>query len=205
MKNRVLLAGTLLAAVASTAALLAPRAVATAPAARASAPASATAFTVDGVHSSVVFRVRHMNVADFWGAFRDISGTFDLVDGGSIEIKIDPASIDTRNDRRDGHLRNQDFFSVKEFPELAFKSTSVKKVSENTFEAAGELTMRGVTKPLTVTIEQTGVAEGRNGVIAGMRAEFTVKRSDFNMSYGLANNALGDEVHVIVSLEGRQG
>lgn len=198
MKTRVLLASTLLAAAAATAALLSPRAAATAPA----APASATAFTVDGVHSSVVFRVRHMNVADFWGAFGNVSGAFDLVDGGSIEINIDPASIDTRNDRRDGHLRSQDFFSVKEFPELAFKSTSVKKVGENTFEAAGELTMRGVTKPLTVTIEQTGSAEGRNGPIAGMRSEFTVKRSDFNMSYGLANNALGDEVHVIVSLEG---
>jgi polyisoprenoid-binding protein YceI len=201
MKTRLALTAAAILAAAGSAALLAPSATTAAPA---PAPAAAGAFTVDGTHSSVVFNVKHNNIANFWGAFGDVSGSFDLSDGGSVVVNINPDSVTTRNDRRDGHLRNQDFFSVKEFPELSFKSTSVKKVSENTFEAAGELTMHGVTKPLTVTIEQTGTAQGRGGPIAGMETKFTVKRSEFGMTYGLDKNALGDEVNVIVCLEGGQ-
>ena len=199
--TRVLLASVLVAA-AGAAALLAASATTTAAPAPA-APANAAAFTVDGVHSSVVFHVRHNNVANFWGAFRDVSGTFDLTDGGSVEVNIKPESIDTRNERRDGHLRNPDFFSAKEFPELSFKSTSVKKVSENTYEATGDLTLRGVTKPLTVTIEQTGTGESRGTTVAGIETTFIIKRSDFGMTYGLGS-ALGDEVTVIAALEGQR-
>jgi polyisoprenoid-binding protein YceI len=175
----------------------------TAEGAPAAAPRAAAAFKVDGVHSSAVFKIKHNNVANFYGTFNGISGDFDLQEGGSINVIIDAASVNTGNGKRDEHLESPDFFSAKEYPEMSFKSTSVKKKGDTSYEAAGTLTMHGQSKPLTVTIEQTGTGEGRGGPVAGLETKFTVKRSEYGINYGLGKG-LSDEVDVIISLEGGQ-
>jgi polyisoprenoid-binding protein YceI len=169
--------------------------------------AAAKVFDLDPVHSSVVFRIKHMNVAHFFGRFNDISGSF-LLDPASpeastVNISIRTESVDTANSDRDRHLRSADFFSAREFPAITFKSTGVKKTGDTTFEVAGELTLRGTTRPITVTMENTGVGPGRRGgEVGGVYTEFTIKRSDFGMNY--MPQALGDEVRIYVGLEGRR-
>lgn len=178
----------------------------TAVGAQATPPAAAAkAYTVDAVHSAVLFRVKHLNTSWSYGRFNAIAGTF-LLDGAtpansSIDVTIQAESIDTASEGRDKHLRSPDFFSSKEFPTITFKSTSVKKVKENTFEVVGDLTLRGVKKSITTTIEQTGAGPGmRGGEIAGLHTTFTVKRSEFGMNY--MPQGLGEDVEVTVSLEG---
>src|SRR5690606_30561645 len=106
------------------------------------------------------------------------------------------------NTKRDEHLRSPDFFSVKEYPEITFKSTSLKRTGEGAYEAAGTLTLRGQSKPLTVTLQQTGQGEGRGGVgVIGLEGRFTIKRSEFGMEYGLGRG-LSDDVELVVAIQG---
>jgi polyisoprenoid-binding protein YceI len=166
----------------------------------------ATPFAVDGTHSSVVYRIKHMDVAYFYGRFNAVEGTFHLdkdnPSASTFDITIDAASIDSANDKRDEHLRNADFFNVKEFPTITFKSTSVEKTGDNTFTLKGDLTLRGQTKEIEATVEHTGTGPGRRGgEVGGMEAKFTFDRTDFGMDY-MAGKGLGEKVNVIVSLEG---
>jgi len=197
-----------IAVVAASAALIAAGAALTAAtmsspaeAAPAARSAAAAPYRIDGVHSSVVYKIKHNNVSNFYGIFSGIKGEFSLEDGGSINVTVDAGSILSGNSKRDEHLRSPDFFSAKEYPEITFKSTSMKKVGDGRFEATGTLTLRGQSKPLTVTIEHTGDGEGRRGPVSGLETRFTIKRSEFGMVYGLGQG-LSDEVEVIVSLQG---
>lgn len=174
-----------------------PSAVAVAPVA--AAPA-AMAYTVDTGHSSVIFKAKHNQVANFYGRFDDVSGTFALVDGGAFDISIKADSVHSGNSKRDDHLKSPDFFSAKEFPAMTFKSKSVKAKGADSFEVMGDLTFRGVTKPLTVTVKNTGTGEARGKKLAGMETTFTIKRSDFGSTYGVPG--ISDEVELTVSLEG---
>ncbi len=166
-----------------------------------------TAYTIDDVHSCALFRVKHAAASQFWGRFNDVSGTFTVADDPtrmafSVEIKVD--SIDTAEPRLDGHLKSPDFFNAAEFPTMTFASKSAKKAAgENMFEVAGDLTMHGVTKAITAMVELTGVSDMMGGR-AGIEAIFTVKRSEFGMTYGVEKGAIGDDVRVVVNLEGVQ-
>ncbi|MCE2967831.1 MAG: YceI family protein [Phycisphaerales bacterium] len=178
-------------------------------AAQASAAQSAAAsgpFDIDAVHSSVVFRIKHLSVANFYGMFEKISGKFHIdpanLDKSMIEATVDVASIDSNNKDRDQHLLSDSFFAAKEFPTMTFKSTKFTKTGENTFDVAGELTLLGKTRPVTTKVEFTGQGPGRppGSTVAGLEARLEFKRSDFGMSYMLAG--LSDEVGLIVALEG---
>jgi polyisoprenoid-binding protein YceI len=177
---------------------------------RASAPPAADADTyiVDPVHSSVIFKVSHMNVSNFYGRFNDAGGTISIDTknpaASSVDVQIVSESVDTHSEARDKHLRSADFFSVKEFPKISFKSKSVKKVDDHNYEIAGELTLRGVSKPLTVKAAQTGTGKNPQSGAAsiGFETTFTVKRSDFGVKYGAG--ALGEEVQLTVALEANQ-
>lgn len=171
----------------------------------AAAPATpAGAYEVDAVHSTVLFRIKHMDVAYFWGRFNDFSGHF-LLDGAApensaIDITIQVGSVDTANEGRDKHICSPDFFNVEQFSTATFRSTSVRKTGDKVFEVTGDLTLNGTTKPLTVTINNTGEGEGRGGSkIAGMESVFEFKRSDFSLG---KPGGLGNEVRMTVSLEG---
>lgn len=174
-----------------------------------SAPTGAAApqaFNVDDVHSVALFGVQHMGAGRFWGRFNDVTGSFAFqpgtADGLRFDITIKTESVDTGVADLDKHLRSPDFFAAKDFPTMTFKSTKATKTGERTFDVQGELTMHGVTKTITAAVEQCGMADMGRGAKAGFEATFTVKRSDFGMTYGVDKGAIGDEVKVVVGLEG---
>ena len=158
--------------------------------------------------------------------FGDIHGDFDLIlslclKAGVINQKMEwiggdtivvqmgdildrggrPSSIDTNNERLDNHLKSPDFFNATEFPAMSFKSSSSKAIDETTYEVIGEITLHGVSKPLTVRMHKTGESENPRGKLIGFETEFVLTRSEFGMTYGVEGGSLGDETKVIVSLE----
>lgn len=168
------------------------------------APAADT-YQIDPVHSSVLFKVRHLNVTDFYGRFDDVSGTVTLDpanaanDSLNLEVKAD--SLDTHNEKRDQQSKGPDFLNVKQFPTITFKSTKVENAGDDTYNVTGNLTLRGVTKPLTIEFKKTGEGKGmKEEYRAGGETQFTIKRGDFGMTY--MPNVVGEDVTLIVSLEG---
>ncbi len=173
----------------------------------AAAGRSTQEFKIDGVHSSIVFRVTHLGASAFWGRFNKISGSFKVDDAklgeSFIKIEVPADSIDTNNAGRDKHLKSQDFFAVVEYPKVTFASTKVEKTSRG-YNIAGDLTLRGVKKPVVATAKHIGTLKmsERFGLRSGYEAEFTFKRTDFGMKYMSKGEALGDQVKVIVAVEG---
>lgn len=160
----------------------------------------------DPVHSSVVFRVGHLGVSNVYGRFNEPAATLNIDDAdpsnSKIEITLQTEKIDTAHEGRDKHLKSGDFFSAAEFPEIKFVSTAVKKSEDGNFEVTGDLTLHGVTKPITVKLNKTGEGKGMKGETrAGFEtAPFTLKRSDFGMTNMIP--AVGDEVTLVVAIEG---
>jgi polyisoprenoid-binding protein YceI len=168
--------------------------------------AAARSFTVDSGHSSVVFRVLHLNTAFFYGTFDKVSGSLNWDSANpansSLEVVIDANSVDSNHPKRDEHLRSPDFFNAGEFPEITFKSKSFAKDGEK-FSVTGELSFNGTTKEMTVPFEKTGEGKNMQGsAIVGGEAIFTLNRSEFGVKYG--PGTLGEEVRVIVSIEAIQ-
>ncbi len=171
--------------------------------------ANATAYTVDGVHSSVVFCIKHLGVAPFYGRFNETTGsfTFDAAEpeAATVNVEIKTDSVDSNADRRDNHLKSPDFFNVREFPAITFKSTGVTKTGDKTMDIAGDLTMHGVTKSITASATFGGEGEkGRFGYRAGFDIQFTVNRTDFGMDTYSDTGMLGDEVKIMIGLEGQR-
>jgi len=173
------------------------------------ATAAAGGFTVDPVHSSVVFKIMHGGVASFYGRFNNPTGEF-LIDpenlsASTISVSVKAENVDTANGGRDKHLMSADFFSAKEFPEITFKSSSFSKTGDKTFKVTGDLTLHGVTKEITADIIYYGQAQGRGGIKSGFDATFTIKRTDFGMDTYVKEGGLGDEVTLMIGIEGGQG
>jgi polyisoprenoid-binding protein YceI len=191
--SSILLAAAALAPLAAIAALLAPVAVSL---------AAEETYQIDGVHSTVIYKVKHLNVGNAYGRFNTLSGTVlldpDQLAKSSFQVEIKADSIDTGNAKRDTHLKSPDFFAVKQFPTIAFKSKEVKPAGENAYDVTGDLTMHGVTKPLTIKVMRTGSGNTIMGVRTGFETTFTVKRSDFGMK---TMEGIGDDVQVTVSGE----
>lgn len=171
-------------------------------------PVAAQTYQIDPVHTSLVFRVKHMNTAYVYGRFNHVTGSIVLDERNparsSVTIEVDANSVFTANEQRDNHLRSPDFFNTRQFPTITFKSTEVRRVNANTVQVKGDLTMRGVTRPITANVTLTGKGKNPQGrEIIGFETTFTIRRSEFGIRYGLP--ALGDEVRVILSVEaGRQ-
>lgn len=164
---------------------------------------AADAYKVDPVHSAVIFRVKHMNTSQAYGRFNDVAGTFELEGNApasmAFTVKVD--SLDTANAARDTHLKSAEFFDAGKHPAITFTSKSVKKAGEH-HEVTGDLTLKGVTRPVTARVEVVGTGKGpKGGAIAGIEATFTIKRTEFNMPFG-APDLVGDEVRLVVSVEG---
>ena len=155
-------------------------------------------YQADPVHSSVVFRVKHMNTSYFWGRFNDLSGTFSLDSAdpakSKLQFQVKAASVDTGNAKRDQHLKSPDFFNAAENPKLTFKSKEVKAGSAGKWSVTGDLTIHGVTKPLTCDVEMVGTADSpQMGARAGFETTFTIKREDFGMK-----NMIGDSANRLI-------
>ena len=170
-----------------------------------SARAEEVVYAIDPVHSVVLLKVDHLGLADAYGRFNEMFGEVRYNEAdpekSSMNFEVKADSIDTANEDRDKHLRGPDFFNAAEFPALTFKSTKVEKKGEKEFAVTGDFTVRGTTKPVTFDFELGGTGKGMQGEDRfGGCADFTVKRSDFGIDY--LPQALGDDVEVIVSLEG---
>jgi polyisoprenoid-binding protein YceI len=176
------------------------------PADTSGAARAAGAYEVDGVHSSVLFRAKHFGVSYFYGAFSKVSGSFTAdaakPENSKVSVEIDTDSVDSRNSGRDGHLKSPSFLDVKQFPSATFVSKSVKKKGERTFTVAGDFTLHGVTKPVTLEMEEVGAAKTPKGARAGFHGILTIQRSDYGITF--MADALSDEVQITISLEGVQ-
>jgi polyisoprenoid-binding protein YceI len=174
------------------------------------AEAKTETWTLDASHSNVAFSVKHMMIANVRGHFTEASATVEI-DGTDYETariaaEIDAASITTRNDQRDGHLRSADFFDVENFPKLTFKSTQVKATSEDRLEVTGDLTIRGTTQPVTlaVTIEGQG-KDPWGGDRTAFTAETKIKRSEYGLTWNQALESGGvlvsDDIRITIEGE----
>lgn len=161
---------------------------------------SAASFEVDPVHSMVVFKVNHVGFADLFGRFDQIAGGF-TVDGttGSVEIEIKTESVNTGNEQRDKHLRSPDFLDALQFPTATFESTKAE-LKDGVWHVAGNLSLHGVTKPVTLRLTQGRTGDFRGTVKTGFNGELTIKRSDFGMDYMLGG--VGDEITLMLAIEG---
>jgi polyisoprenoid-binding protein YceI len=175
----------------------------------ASAPVKATrasTWQIDPTHSELTFRIRHL-VSRVRGTFTEWSGTLTAdpqnLSGGAVEVKINTGSIDTGNERRDTHLRSADFFDAAAHPVITFKSRSVRVEGKNV-RVAGDLTLRGVTRPVVLQGEYLGLtreASGKQRI--GFEAETTINRHDFGVSWNRAVESgamLGDEVTISLTV-----
>ena len=148
-------------------------------------------WTVDPAHSGVEFSAKHLGIATVRGAFNEFEGSFEVGEDGSARARgtVEVASIDTNEDQRDAHLRSEDFFQAEVHPQLSFESTEIRPLDEDTFLIHGDLTMRGVTRPIVLEAELEGTEIdpwGNERVALEARGE--LNRRDWNMTF---NQALG--------------
>jgi polyisoprenoid-binding protein YceI len=177
----------------------------------ATAPAFAASYSVDPAHSRVGFSVTHMMVSTVRGDFGTASGTVEWdpanVKATKVDARVGVTSVDTRDQKRDDHLRSPDFFDAAKFPEMTFKSKSVKNIGKDTFDLVGDLTIHGVTKEVTLTVKNLPEArkDPWGNMKTGTHATGTINRQDFGMTW---NNALdgggyivGDDVAIELDIE----
>ena len=176
----------------------------------ASLPALAETWAADTAHSTVGFAVRHMMVSNVKGAFdkftASVVGTPADPAAAKISATIEVASVNTREPKRDDHLRSADFFDAAKFPQMTFTSTKVEKTSATTAKLTGDLTLRGVTKPVVLDVEYTQPVKNPWGkTVIGASATGKINRKDFgvNWSKNLDGGGLvvGDEVTIQLDLE----
>lgn len=172
------------------------------------APA-ADVYTIDGAHSDVNFKIRHL-ISKVTGRFDNFDGTvtvdFENLGASSVTFSIAAASIDTANEDRDKHLRSADFFNVEKYPEITFKSSKITKVGDNDFAVTGTFTMLGVSNDITLPVNYLGEVEDPWGnTKAGYELSTTINRKDYGMEWNKALDAggfiLGEDVEISINLE----
>ena len=169
-----------------------------------------TKWLLDGTHSELGFKVKHLMISNVSGSFKDFTAEMETEDTdfskARIQLTAQVASIATNNEQRDAHLRNSDFFEVETYPELKFASTRIEKVDNETFNLFGNLTLKGVTKPVKLTVEASGVTKDPWG---NDRTGFTVSgkinRKDWGVNYNAVLEtggvALGEEVKISAEIQ----
>lgn len=166
-------------------------------------------FVLDPTHTYITFFISHLGYADLSGMFLKSEGSF-TYDEEAKELKnaritVDTSSVFTNLDERDKHLKSADFLNTGEYPEMTFVATKAEKISDTEGKVTGDLTLLGVTKPITldVTFNKAGNYPFGDGHYAlGFDAEGSFKRSDFGMSYGVEGDIVGDEIKLVIGAEG---
>jgi polyisoprenoid-binding protein YceI len=165
----------------------------------------AATWNVDGAHTRAGFSVKHLVISDVKGDFDRLSGKAQVDEAdlskSSIEVTIEAASISTRDEKRDNHLKSPDFFDVAKFPTLTFKSTKIVSGKDGALTVTGDLTMRGVTKPVTLEGSITNaITDPQGNTRRGVSVTGKLNRKDFGVSYGPAA-IVGDEVKLDIQAE----
>src|SRR2546426_3508372 len=171
-------------------------------------------WAIDASHSQATFSVRHMMISTVKGHFNVLSGQLRIdeahPESSWVEAEVDAASIDTRDEKRNGHLRSPDFFDVEKFPKITFKSTKVEHVGGQDYKVTGDLTMHGVTRQVTFNAEYAGqLQKDAFGLRrAGLAAKATINRKDFGLNWNVALETGGvmvsDKVNIEIDLEAVQ-
>jgi polyisoprenoid-binding protein YceI len=168
------------------------------------------AWHIDASHSEIQFAVRHMMISTVRGRFNQFSGTVEADEqnptAARVEVQIDTASLDTGDEKRDTHLRSPDFFDVQQFPTMTFKSTRIEQVDDRHGRLQGDLTIRDVTRPVTLDVEYAGMAKSPWGTTsAGFSAETRINRKDWGLNWNVALETGGwlvsDEIRISVEVE----
>ncbi len=165
--------------------------------------ALADTYKVDPDHTFAIFAISHLGIGQAYGRFDQSTGNF-VVEAGalkSVSIDIDAASVSTASKKRDTHLAGPDFFNVKQYPKLSFKSTAVEASGDKAYKVTGDMTIRGVTKSLTIDVTQTGAGKdpwGNDRV--GFETTFSIDRMDFGVAF--MPDGLGKQVKIILASEG---
>lgn len=169
--------------------------------------ALAATYDIDSVHSTIGFAVRHLVVSTTRGQFNTYNGTIEYDPSNpsafKADVTIDVGSIDTNNEKRDGHLKSADFFDVEKYPAITFKNASME---ESGTVIVGDLTIKDVTKRTTIPVEISGPVQGpQGGNVIGISGEITINRQDFGVSFNKVLETGGlvvsDDVKIIVDLE----
>jgi polyisoprenoid-binding protein YceI len=168
-------------------------------------------WTIDPVHSIVEFGVKHLNLTTFRGRFRTVSGTITLdeanPENSSVAAEIEVSSLDVPGERFYGHLVSDAFFHGEEHPKITFRSTRVQRKDDDHWTLAGELTMRGATRAVTLALEYLGQSTHpfSGKTVAGFRAETTIERGDFGMEWNAPMDAgakyVGEQVRITLEIE----
>jgi len=166
-------------------------------------------WTVDQAHSNVKFTVTHLVVSEVEGSFKLFDGAMENSKGdlsdAKINFTVDVNSIDTDNEKRDGHLKSDDFFNAEKFPQMKFTSTSVKSVGDNKYKLAGNLTIRDVTRPVEFDVTYGGSVAAMGTTKLGFKAQTTINRFDYNLKWDKATEGGGlvvsKEVNILVNVE----
>jgi len=168
--------------------------------------ARAADYTIDPSHTHILFMVNHLGLSNMIGLFTDMAGTFSFdpahIEASKVKVTIKTASLSTQFGPRDADLKGADWFNVTEFPEMTFTGVSFSKTDDHTGAITGNLTLLGVTKPVTlhVTFNNAGLRASDKKQAAGFSATSKIKRSDFGMKTFIPY--IGDEVSLIIETEG---
>ncbi len=153
-------------------------------------------WTIDTAHSAVEFSVKHMMVSTAKGRFTQFNGEVFFDDANphltEIDVTIQTSSVDTHDEKRDGHLKSAEFFDAATYPTMTFKSTKVEQLDKENYRVTGDFTLHGVTKPVVLEVEHAGVNKNPWGVtVAGFSAKTSINRKDFGLNWNVALEAGG--------------
>ena len=164
-------------------------------------------WAIDPVHSSISFSVRHLVVSKVRGTFGTFAGAITIAEDGNpaVTAEIDVASVNTGNEQRDVHLKSADFFDVEKYPTATFRSTGVHAKGDD-YVLDGEFTLKGVTKPINLTLEFNGTNPGMgHGAVAGFEASVVLNRKDFGIDIDMpletGGAVVGDKVTITLEIE----
>lgn len=163
-------------------------------------------WTIDPAHTRIGFVARHVMISKVRGGFTEFAGSLHLdaddPTASSAQLTVQVASVDTRNAQRDGHLRTNDFFDAATYPQITFASTKIVQLDAERFEVTGDLTIKDVTKPVTIAWELTGVATDPYGSLrVGFEGGATINRTDYGVNFNAPLEAGGVLVSEKVTLE----
>ncbi len=174
-----------------------------------STPATST-WNIDPAHSSAEFKVKHMMISNVRGKFGGITGVLNRVDAdhteSSLEVSIDVSTVNTQDEKRDGHLKSPDFFDAEKFPAMTFKSTHIEKKGDG-FAVTGDLTIHGVTKPVVLNVEEVSepAKDPWGNTRIGLTATAKINRKDFGLSWNSTLEAggvlVGEDVSITLDVE----
>lgn len=168
-------------------------------------------YEIDPEHAVVAFMVEHIGFARVLGSFGEVAGSFVFDEAAGtvsdVRVTVETASVNSQHEDRDEHLRSDDFLDADAYPEMTFSAAAARRVGEREFEVTGDLTLLGITHPLTLAVTWNKSGDypiGRNAYAVGVSARGMLERADFGMDYAIDNGWVGNEVEIIIEFEAQR-